>query len=73
ENEWTCQVDVETKAETEYESTLDAMIENGVQVYFVNDEQFQEMTKLGFEKVDILKKLQSENQLRGVNVLSFVQ
>jgi len=44
------------------------MIENGVQVYFVDQATFSELKKAPDHGLSILKKLESENQKRGQNV-----
>jgi hypothetical protein len=69
EDEWTRQGEVQPRSKEQYPSALDAMIDNGVQVYFVDQltlERFQEDTDSG-----LFKELTSENQLRGMNVRSF--
>lgn len=68
EYEWITKQKVKVTEKIEYPSTLDAMLKNGVQVYFVDDEthkKIKESKDFGFS---ILKTLVSENQQRGINI-----
>ena len=71
DKEWSSSVPVKPLEKTRFGSVLDAMIENGVQVYFVTDEQYKKMSQSGKPKWQFLKDLKSENQLRMANVKSF--
>ncbi len=67
-NEWVSRESVPAIREIDYPSALDAALERGVQVYFVDratDLAIRASDDFGCE---ILKGLQSENQRRGVNV-----
>ena len=71
--EWASKTSVKPTKKIEYPSALNAMLENGVQVYFVGDntyKQIKESTDHGFL---ILKNLESENQRRGINVKSLTE
>jgi len=50
----------------EYNSGVQAMIENGVQVFFPQPEIFDQI-KAGADHLDIIRKLVSENQKLGIN------
>ena len=71
ELEWVSKETVNPAAKQEFESGLEAMIENGVQVYFVDEEKFQEIRNSTDHGLSILKTLQSENQLLNKNVVEF--
>ncbi len=71
--EWTSDESVTPTEKEEYHSALEAMIENGVQVYFVDNENMKLMKEAGDGGVEILQTMQSENQRRGVNVKSLVE
>lgn len=47
------------------------MIENGVQVYFVDKPTFKKIQGAEDHGLSILKTLESENQRRGKNVVEF--
>jgi hypothetical protein len=66
--EWSSEQPVAPVERVEYVSALEAMIENGVQVYFIDDELMANMINAEDGGVKILKNLQSENQRRGINV-----
>ncbi|MFC1751662.1 hypothetical protein ACFLY5_00765 [Patescibacteria group bacterium] len=72
ELEWTSTKKVQPTGKTEYDSSLDAMIENGVQVFFVDAKTFEDI-KSDKENhgVGILKDLESENQLTDKNFSPF--
>jgi len=73
EYEWISREPIKPIEKKDYGSALEAMIENGVQVYFVDKKTFDELerTEKGEDYVKLLKGLESENQKRGKNVLSF--
>ena len=67
-NEWTCKVTVKPRTVEKFDSALDAMLEAGVQVYFVDDKIYQKINESKDHGYSTLKTLKSENQCRGVNV-----
>ncbi|MBP6942531.1 MAG: hypothetical protein KBB55_00625 [Candidatus Buchananbacteria bacterium] len=68
EYEWASSVPVKPLEKIRFESVLEAMIEHGVQVYFVEQEKYQTMLESKQPKYTFLKDLESENarRLRGV-------
>ena len=68
EKEWASKVKVKPVQKLEFKSALDAVIENGVQVYFVDSEIYEKMESSKDHGQEILKNLESENQKRGVNI-----
>ncbi len=68
EREWASSVPVKPVRVERIESSLGAMIRYGVQVYFVTDEQYKRIYASKRPDIDFLRKLTSENQLRGMNV-----
>lgn len=70
-SEWISKEDVPVRKEFDYPSTLDAMIENGVQVYFVDQETFQKIRTSDDHGYSIMKNSTSENMKRGKNVREF--
>lgn len=71
DKEWTNPNGVKPLGKIGCESALDTMIENGVQVYFVDKTTFDAIDQAENFGVDILTRLESENQRRGVNVQDF--
>lgn len=69
--EWTSDRNVKPIDKTVYESGLEAMIENGVQVYFVDKSTFEKIQRAEDYGLSILKRLKSENKRRGKNVIEF--
>jgi hypothetical protein len=67
-NEWVSKEGVKPVEVIEHTSALDAMLENGVQVYFVDEATYQQIRRAEDHGYSILKSLESENQKRGVNV-----
>jgi len=65
--EWTTKVKVRPIDKIEFSSSLDAMLENEVQVYFMEEETYKNLD----DHHAGLEKLESENQRRGVNVKKF--
>ncbi|MCL5090462.1 MAG: hypothetical protein M1514_00455, partial [Patescibacteria group bacterium] len=49
----------------EYPSSLEAMLQIGINVYFVDRKTFKEFRKFGCNGALFLERLQSENQKRG--------
>jgi len=75
-NEWASNEPVKPAADKteEYSSALDAMIDNDVQVYFVDMEKLRELYQAHDQEADdqvleYLRSIQSENQKRGKNAL----
>jgi len=64
EKEWTSREPVKPLSETEHPSALDAMIENGVQVYFVDKKTFDEIAAADDHGRQLLASLRSENMRR---------
>jgi hypothetical protein len=62
--EWTSTKPVNPIRKTDYSSGLEAMIDKGVLVYFVDKEMFEELTKNHRINSNLLKTLVSENQTR---------
>ena len=70
-NEWVSKESVKPSKVLEYDSALNAMLEYGVQVYFVDNSTFQKISEAKDYGYSILQNIQSENQRRGVNVKEF--
>lgn len=68
EYEWASKEKVKPVKKIEYVSALDAMIENGVQVYFVDMETYERIKTSEDHGFSIIKNLKSENQNRNTNV-----
>lgn len=67
-NEWTSSEPVKPLDEKiEVESALDMMIDNGVQVYFVDDATFERIKEVEDKGYIILNTLESENKRLGKN------
>ncbi len=66
-NEWTSNTSVTPTEKEEYESGLEAQLDNGVQVYFVDEETFNRITQSEDHGVAIIKGLVSENKLKNIN------
>jgi|SRR3989338_2422448 len=70
EREWSSHVSVKPVDKIECLSTLDTMIENGVQIYFVDKQTFENINHADDHGFQILLGLKSENAHRGINVKS---
>jgi len=72
-DEWVSKNSVKPLEKTDVDSALEAMITNGVQVYFVEKKSFYNLVyaKSGEEILDVLESMQSENKKRGKNVFQF--
>ena len=70
-NEWISKKAVRPIRKQHYKSGIDAMIDAGVQVYFVDKQTFLKIREAGDHGFSILQSLQSENQKLNKNVLSF--
>lgn len=71
EYEWQSKDPVKPLAEKNYPSGLGAMIENGVQVYFVDKDTLEKIRETKWKNLEILRGLQSENQKLNKNVIEF--
>jgi hypothetical protein len=69
ELEWISREPVKPIDVYDYPCALEAMIQHGVQVFFVKPETFQSIQMADDHGLAILQSLTSENQLRGINVL----
>lgn len=69
ESEWTSQKRVAPSTSEEYDNSVDAMMDNGVQVYFVDENTFLAIATADDKGAHILSTLQSENQKTGKNVI----
>lgn len=67
-NEWASKERVKPVKVLEYNSALDAMLENGVQVYFVDEATYQQIRNAKDHGYSILKNLESENKRRSTNI-----
>ena len=71
--EWQSFVTVLPKEVKEYSSVIDGMIENNVQVYFINDNsKFDKIEAEKDNRAPILKEILSENQKRNFNVKKII-
>lgn len=70
-DEWTHQGEVQPLVTEKHPSALDAMLESGVQVYFVDQETLKRFQGAGEQDIEVIKGLVSENQRRGVNAQAF--
>jgi hypothetical protein len=68
DKEWTSRTPVKPAKETAYSSALDTMVKNGVQVYFVDKQKFDEIWEDDDAGRSILSELVSENKRRGENI-----
>lgn len=67
--EWTSKEPVKPLRKKDYDSGLEAMLEHGVQVYFVDTETWLKIKDSDDHGFSILLKQQSENQKRGINYI----
>jgi hypothetical protein len=77
ELEWTTKECVSPVDKVEYSSVLEAMLNNGLQVYFVDKDAFNKINSLKMpddvvELINILRSLKSENQVRNINYKDFI-
>ncbi|MEN9604568.1 MAG: hypothetical protein RJB39_253 [Candidatus Parcubacteria bacterium] len=70
--EYVSKTEVPIIKEREFDSTLDALLWCGVQVYFIDPETLQKIWKAPDNGLDILKTLTSENMKQGKNVQQFI-
>jgi len=66
--EWISSKSVKTGSEVCFSSGLDAMVTNGVQVYFVDKETYESVQKSQDHGTLIMNKLVSEDEKRGLKV-----
>ncbi len=66
--EWTSKVGVKPTSKIEIPSRLQAMLENGVQVYFIDKATHEKIKESDDHGFSILQGLESENQKSGINV-----
>jgi hypothetical protein len=64
-HEWTSKDSVKPLDKETYPTALDTMIDNGVVVYFVDQETFNRIDQSDYHGIDIFAGLKSENELRG--------
>lgn len=72
EMEVTSKSAVKPIAKQVYKSALAAMLEHGVQVYFVDKPTYKAINSSQDDGLSILQTLESENQRLGINIMSFV-
>jgi hypothetical protein len=70
DKEYTSREPVKPLYEERHTSALDAMIENGVQVYFVDKKTFDGINNSQDHGYSILTRIVSENERRGKNIQS---
>lgn len=70
DDEWVSKNTVSPVEKINVQSALETMIENGVQVFFVDKDIFNKI-KYSVDWSNVLKTLESENQRRGKNVVKF--
>lgn len=66
--EWTSKERIKPTESVEYESALDAALEQGVQVYFVDEATNQAIKESNDHGLSILEGIKSENQRRNINI-----
>jgi hypothetical protein len=69
--EWFSKESVKTVGRIHFSSGFDAMIINGVQVYFVSKDSYKEIQEAEDHGMSILNGVQSENEKRGLKVKKF--
>ena len=68
ENEWTSKTSVKPLGKEKYGSTLQAMLDYGIQVYFVDEQTYKEIESSDDHGFKVISSLKSENQKRKFNV-----
>lgn len=71
EMEWTSKIPVKPISLVVYDSVLQAMLESGVQVYFVAPPIIADISNSKDFGMEILRNIESENQRRQINVRKF--
>lgn len=67
-DEWTSREAVRPISKTEYASGLEAMLQFGVQVYFVDKSTFMKITNADDHGVGLLETIMSKNQEQNINI-----
>lgn len=67
-DEWTSREAVRPVGKNVFASGLDAMLEYGVQVYFVDASTWDSMKNAKDNGIGVLRRLKSENQVHNINV-----
>lgn len=67
--EWTSKEPIKPVKKIDYDSGLEAMIENNVQVYFVDKKTFTQIQESEDNGNSIIRSLKSVNQERGKNIV----
>ncbi len=75
--EWTATEKVKPLDQTDYNSDLSGMLNNGLQVYFITEDVFNQINNFKMPEeviklVNLLRNLKSENQLRNINYKDFI-
>jgi hypothetical protein len=76
-SEWVSKKNIKPIDRTDYDSALEAMLENGLQVYFVDDNFLEMINKIKMpegmdELIKILQEAKSENQIKNINYKRFI-
>jgi hypothetical protein len=71
EYEWASKEKVKPIEKKEYPSALQAVLESGVQVYFLDPETYKKTREANDHGFSILQQLESENQKQGIGVREF--
>lgn len=66
-DEWTSKTAVKPIGREDYESGLQAQLESGVQVFFVDKETFEKIDKSDDHGNEIIRGLKSDNELKNIN------
>lgn len=69
--EWTSREAVDPAHREDHESALDAMLNHGVQVFFVDKETYEAFRTAPDHGCALLQSIESENQKRNINPVSF--
>lgn len=68
-SEWTSRVAVKPTEKEEYESGLQVQLENGVQVFFVDNETFKKIDQSEDHGNALIKGLVSENKVKNIKII----
>lgn len=71
EKEWVSRVPVKPQRADFYPRALEAMVNYGVQVYFVDKETFTKIKGSGDHGLSILRDIESVNKKLGINIRAF--
>jgi len=69
--EWVSHNPVKPMQVQKYDSTIDTMLKEGVQVYIMDRQMYNEIKASSDHGQEILRNVQSENQHRGINIRPF--